>query len=163
MTQLSDLKLFERELYAQQNLKPIESELCIVWEDQIDEPSKVTTPSPMWWAMALKGGYLPDISAYLEDKAVVEKWLEETPELPFSWDAVGGAKHPSAKPRGPMTEEEAIEYLAQMTLPTKVLNEAKSGNSLKLIICKRSQVPTNRENRNAWAINQDLKLKDFNQ
>ena len=39
---------------------------AILWEDPADPdaPAKVTTPSPVWWAMALHGGMLPPVEVY---------------------------------------------------------------------------------------------------
>jgi hypothetical protein len=132
--------LFDRILWAKENLKRVEPQYAVVFEDpaEPDAPAKVLHPSPEWLAMALNGYVLPPITTYLAD--------QEVPD--------GQAKsHPYAPPIGPMTEEEAIEYLIQKDLPQRVWND-NSSNRQRLKIVKRESVPSNRSYRNAWRIAQ---------
>lgn len=131
--------LFKRIQYAKQNLKPVDPKYRIVWEDPLtDEPAKVTVPSANWLAMALAGGYLPPIGAYLLDR-------EEPDEAP--------KRHPYAEPIGPMTEEQAMEYLALQVLPRHVIEY--QGNRQIIKIVSVEMVPSDRTFRNAWIISQE--------
>lgn len=139
MTNLSHLKLWDRELVSRKLLEPVEPKYCIVWEDpdDLDAPVKITHPAPRWLAMALAGGYLPPVEAYLMD--------QETPD--------GAPKlHPYAEPIGPMTEEEAMEYLVAKDIPRRVWAD-DGANSRRFAIVPRSTIPTDRSMRNAWRLN----------
>ena len=92
-----------------------EPQYCIVWEDpkELDEPVKVTVPTPEWLAMTMHGN---------------------------------------------VSEEEAMEYLLQKDIPSRVCADNTS-NTADYYICKRSMIPTNREFRNAWRINKELEIE----
>lgn len=147
--------LFDRLLWAQENLTPQQPRYCIVWEDPatFDEPCKITVAAPEWMACALNGGILPPIDAYIADARAEAEWTALYPGQPFSYDKVGGAKHPYAAPIASMTEEEAMEYLVQQVLPERVWGQPH--NRPYFLIVHRSQIPTDRRNRNQW------KMADF--
>lgn len=142
MTDLSKLKLHERLALAKSQLDPIQSDYRVVFEADIDSPSAILIPDPNWMACAMNGGILPPVSVYhdlqYDEKGAITNGhiLHDTP------------------PIGPMTEEEAIEYLIQKDVPRKCW-EASDGNSKKLVICKANQLPTTRSLREAWRINQE--------
>jgi hypothetical protein len=139
--QIPDFKgihLFNRLLWAKDNLASVQSQYMVAFEDDMDKPVKIMAPAPEWMACAMAGGILPPIEAYLMDK----KTADGEPKL-----------HPYADPIGPMTEEEAIEYLIKKDIPEDVWATTKS-NSIKFVICKREQIPTNREFRNSWTLDQ---------
>jgi len=139
---LSDLKLADRERhlrYAGFFKECPAPQYSIVWEDGLDGTCNVTSPSPQWLKMAMHGGVIPPVETYMRDKDVPD----------------GDAKeHPYATPVGPMTEEQAMEYLLQKDVPMHVWSET-SGNSRKFLICPRALVPTDRSYRNAWQLNQE--------
>jgi hypothetical protein len=62
--------LWNRLGWAKENLEPIQTEYCVVWEDpeEPDEPAKVTHPDPNWMACARHGGILPPVESYWELK-----------------------------------------------------------------------------------------------
>ena len=60
------------------------------------------------------------------------------------------------KPIDAMTEEQAIEYLIQKDVPMSVWKNWNKGNKPKMVICRRNQLPTTREWRNAWKIAEDV-------
>jgi len=60
-------------------------------------------------------------------------------------------------PIGPLTEEKAIEYLIYKDVPRKVWENWNKGNKPKLVICRKDQIPKNREWRDAWKIAEDVK------
>ncbi|MDV7341779.1 hypothetical protein RYZ26_19415 [Terasakiella sp. A23] len=142
MTHLSELKLYERLAVAKQHLQPVQSDYRIVFEADIDHPASVLIPDPNWMACALNGDILPPVSVYHdleydEDGRVLNGHiLHDTP------------------PIGAMTEEEAIEYLIQKDIPAHVWN-VKNGNSIKMIVCRKDQLPQTRNWRNAWKIQQE--------
>ena len=64
------------------------------------------------------------------------------------------------EPVGPMTEEEAIEYLIKKDVPQSVWQTWDEGNRPKMVICSKEQLPSTREWRNAWRISDDLTTLD---
>jgi hypothetical protein len=60
-----------------------------------------------------------------------------------------------------MTEEEAIEYLIMKDVPQHVWQEWNTGNKPKMVICRKEQLPSTREWRNAWKITEDLTATDI--
>ena len=137
-------KLIDRIAWAKENLKRVEPQYCIAWEDpeDIDAPMKITVPAPEWLAMALHGGLLPPVEVYheiedtLEDGRVTRgHLLHETP------------------PVEAMSEEEAMEYLVQKDVPRRVWQ--RSHNRQMFFIVPRADVPKDRSFRNAWRLNNE--------
>lgn len=128
------MKLWLRLLYARFRLKKFYSKYRIVWEDPAfpEQAMHVTIPDPRWMAVALAGGYLPPVESYFEDA--------ETP-------------HPNAKPIGPMTEEQAINYLIKKDLPPRVWRDYR-GNRKILQVVTVGEVSSNRVNRDHWRLSQ---------
>ena len=127
------LSLWQREItLTQRDLKPACPRYCIVWEDpdDPDAPVHVTTPSPMWLAMAMHGNVLPPVSAHEHD----------------------GVIHA-------LTEEQAMEYLLQKDVPAAVWS-LPTGNRRRFVITKRALVPTDRQYRNAWLLTQNKEIKN---
>ena len=133
--------LFIRQQRARAELESVEPRYCIVWEDpeEPEAPAKVTVPSPRWLAMALAGGYLPPIGAYLLDR-------EEPDSTP--------KRHPYAAPIGPMSEEQAMEYLALQVSPRHV--SEYRGNRTVMRFVARTDLPGSRQFRNAWTLKQEI-------
>ncbi len=153
--------LWDRLAQAKKELEPVQSKYKIVYEDP-NEPlaaAKIVTPDPNWLAAALAGGVLPPIEAYLHDQSVEKAWHKLTaktsdPNQGFSWSKeVGGAHHPYAEPIGPMSEEEALEYLVMKDVPASVWHDYV-GNKQILVIVPVEAIPTDRTNRDAWKIDQ---------
>jgi len=93
-------------------------------------------------ACALHGGIIPPVSVYHR--------LDENRDGEI---ANGHILH-ETKPLEPMSEEEAIEYLIEKDIPAHVWKQ-KSGNAIRLVVCKKNQIPASRQWRNAWKINQE--------
>ena len=141
---LSEMHLWERLHWAKQNLEKYDSEYIVVYEDNIDEPAKVVSPDPNWMACAMHGGILPPVWVYHE--------LEKDEAQPgFEKHTRGHLLH-ETNPMGPMTEEEAIEYLIMKDVPQHVWKTWNVGNKPKLRICKKHQLPQSRAWRNAWKL-----------
>ena len=104
--------LFARLGWAKENLEPFQSDIRVVYEDGLDEPSKILVPDPNWMACALQGGILPPVESYWELKKD-----EEQPD--FKKHTRGYLLH-ETEPVGPMTEEEAIEYLIKKDVPSHI-------------------------------------------
>lgn len=125
---------------AKQTLKPFQSKLRVIFEDPDNQDASacILVPDPNWMACALEGDILPPIEAYLldKDKADGEQKL-----------------HPYVEPIGPMTEEQAIEYLIMKDVPRRVWRDYK-GNRCILKIVPVEAIPVDREYRNAWQIKQ---------
>jgi hypothetical protein len=133
--------LFDRLFWAKDNLTPQQSKYRVVFEDpdQPDIPAMILVPDPNWLAAALHGSILPPINTYLAD--------QEVPD--------GQPKaHPYAEPIGPMTEEEAIEYLIMKDIPQKVWNNPNR-NKTYLRITNVENVPSDRTYRNAWKLKEE--------
>ena len=145
------MTLFNRLLWAKCHLGAVQSRYRVVFEDDLDEPAKVLVPDPNWMAAALNGGVLPPIDAYLRDK---DKQAQHR-GYSFHWGLVGGAEHPYAEPIGPMSEEEAIEYLIRKDVPNHVWMNRDGSNRPRFRICRVEQIPTDRTYRDAWSINHE--------
>ena len=146
--------LWDRLAEARKRLDPVQSKYRVVFEDpnEPDAPAKILVPDPNWMAAALAGGILPPIEAYLADQKKIEDFIQagNDPQT-FSWKAVGGAEHPYAKPIGPMTEEEAIEYLIMKDIPRHIWDDERT-NRPRFKITTVDKISTNRTYRNAWKL-----------
>ena len=105
-------------------------------------------PDPNWMAAALQGGILPPVWVYWE-------LANDEAKPDFKKHTRGYLLH-DTEPMGPMTEEQAIEYLIQKDVPQSVWREWDAGNKPKMVICRKEQLPGTREWRNAWKISEDL-------
>jgi hypothetical protein len=132
--------LWERLLEAKSRLTPVQSKYRVLFENpaEPDAPASVLVPDPNWMAAALAGNVLPPIDTYLRDQNVPDGQPKE---------------HPYAEPIGPMTEEEAIEYLVKKDISPQVWREY-NGNRIIMKIVPVELIPSDRSFRNAWKINQ---------
>ena len=130
--------LWDRLAEAKSHLTPVQSKYRVLFEDSQDEPAKVLVPDPNWMAAALAGSILPPIDTYLRDRDVPDGQPKE---------------HPYAEPIGPMTEEEAIEYLIMKDISPAVWRDYQ-GNRVVLKIVPVELIPSDRSFRNAWKITQ---------
>ena len=142
-------KVFKRLDWAKVNLKKVHSKYAVVYEEGVDDCARILSPDPNWLACALQGGILPPVWVYwmlAEDEAQPD-FKEHT------------RKHllDEVAPIGPLTEEKAIEYLIYKDVPRKVWENWNKGNKPKLVICRKDQIPKNREWRDAWKIAEDVK------
>lgn len=135
------MHLFDRLLDAKDRLAPVQSQYRVLFEDpaQPDAAACVLVPDPNWMAAALAGGVLPPIDTYLRDQSVPDGERKE---------------HPYAEPIGPMTEEEAIEYLIMKDIPPRVWRDYK-GNRQIMKIVPVELIPSDRSFRNAWRVSQE--------
>ena len=141
-------KLWMRLLWAKENLDSHQSDYRVVYEDNMDECAKILIPDPNWMACALQGGILPPVEVYWELAKD-----EATPD--FKKHTRGFLLH-NTKPVGAMTEEQSIEYLIMKDVPESVRRSYNEGNRLKMVICRKEQLPATREWRDAWKISEDI-------
>ena len=142
--ELKELCLFDRLCWAAENLEKYHTDYRIVYEDNIDEPAKVVSPDPNWMACAMHGGILPPVWVYHE-------LAKDEAQPGFEKHTRGYLLH-ETEPMGPMTEEEAIEYLIMKDVPQHVWKTWNESNKPKLRICKTHQLPQTRAWRNAWKL-----------
>lgn len=156
------MTLIDRLHDAKETLAPVQSKYRVVFEDPIypDAPASVLVPDPNWLAAALAGGILPPIETYIRDRAVEEAFNLAHAHIPqairpvFRWADHGGAAHWAADPIGPMTEEQAIEYLVMKEIPPRVWRDYQ-GNRVIMRIVPVELIPSDRSFRNAWRVSQD--------
>jgi len=136
--------LWDRLLEAKSRLEPVQSKYRVLFEDPTapDEPAKVLVPDPNWMAAALEGDILPPIDTYLRDRLVPDGQPKE---------------HPYAEPIGPMTEEQAIEYLIMKDIDPSIWRDYE-GNRCIMKIVPVELIPSDRSFRNAWRINQETEM-----
>jgi|TARA_R110000787_G_scaffold115176_1_gene225113 hypothetical protein len=140
--------LWDRLCWAKENLERYQSAYRVVYEDNMDECAKILVPDPNWMACALQGGILPPVEVFWE-------LAKDEAKPDFKKHTRGFLLH-DTKPIGAMTEEKAIEYLIMKDVPQSVWRSYNEGNRLKMVICRKEQLPATREWRNAWKINEDI-------
>lgn len=123
----------------------------IVFEDPDfpEEPAKVLIPSDNWMADAM-AGKLPPISVYWALQDDEQKAISEGRHEGFKHDEEKWMQQFTAPRIGPLTEEEAIEYLIMKDIPRRVWG--KEHNRPMFKIATKDQVPSNREWRSAWKL-----------
>lgn len=157
--------LWDRILEAKERLAPVQSKYRVVFEDptQPEACVCVLVPDPNWMACALAGGILPPIECYIRDRQIEEDFNQKYQHLPpafrpsFNWQDHGGASHPYAEPIGPMTEEEAIEYLIMKDIPPRIWRDYR-GNRCIMKIVPVELIPSDRSFRGAWRVSQDPEI-----
>ena len=125
--------LWDRLCWAKENLEGHQSDYRVVYEDSVDECAKILVPDPNWMACALQGGILPPVEVYHE-------LAKDEAQPGFTKHTRGYLLH-ETPPIDAMTEEEAIEYLILKDCPESVWKTYNEGNRLKLVICKKEQLP----------------------
>jgi hypothetical protein len=145
--------LFDRLCWAKENLDGVQSDYRVVYEDSVDECAKILVPDPNWLACALQGGILPPVWVYHE-------LAKDEAQPDFKKHTRGYLLH-ETEPVGAMTEEEAIEYLIQKDVPQHVWKTWNEGNKPKMVICRKEQLPSTREWRNAWKIAENINATDL--
>ena len=145
--------LLRRLSWAKENLEPYQSDYRVVYEDSLDECAKILVPDPNWMACALQGGILPPVEVHWE-------LAKDEAQPDFKKHTRGYLLH-DTKPIDAMTEEQAIEYLIMKDVPQSVWQNWDTGNKPKMVICRKQQLPSTREWRNAWKISEELSVTDL--
>ena len=115
--------------------------------DALDAPTKVLVPAQQWLDEAMAGN-LPPIWVYWQLQDDEEKAKEEGRHSEFNHDPDKHALQWTAPRIGPLTEEEAMEYLCMKDLPRKCWAEEHNRPMFKIV--RTEEVPSNRQFRNAW-------------
>ena len=142
-------KLIDRIEWARANLQRHETEYCVVYEDIDMDTVSVMHPDPHCMAMLMHGHLMPPAWVKLKIKED-----EQRPDFTCLSDFSGHLLH-ETEPMGPLTEEQAVEYLIQTVIPKHIWENWDSGNKPKMVICKKSQLPK-RDWRNAWRISDEV-------
>jgi hypothetical protein len=87
--------------------------------DHLDEPTKILVPSQEWLDIAMSGG-LPPISVYWALQDDEQQALKENRHNYFQHDPKKYRLQFTAPRIGPLTEEEAMEYLVMKDCPRRV-------------------------------------------
>jgi len=132
--------LWDRLVWAKQNLAPVQSRYRMAYEDDMDGTAKILVPDPNWMAAALHGGILPPAERYHDEPRNAVGTFIGPRDYWSSYDAVPA-----------MSEEEAIEYLIRKDVPRHVWQTGRA-NRLRFAICTIEQLPATREWRNAWRL-----------
>ena len=98
----------------------------------------------------MQGGILPDVRVYWE-------LAKDEAKADFKKHTRGYLLH-NTKPIDAMTEEQAIEYLIMKDMPMHVWKNWDKANKPRLVICKKSQLPSTRMWRNSWKISEELTI-----
>lgn len=115
--------------------------------DKLDEPTKVLVPAQQWLDEAMAGN-LPPIWVYWQLQDDEQKAIEEGRHKEFQHDPDKHALQWTAPRIGPLTEEEAMEYLCFKDLPRKCWAEEHNRPMFKIV--RTEEVPSDRQFRNAW-------------
>ena len=115
--------------------------------DHLDEPTKILVPSQNWLDIAMRGG-LPPIWGYWQLQDDEQKAIKEGRHSKFKHDPEKYALQFTAPRIGPLTEQEAIEYLCFKDLPRKCWAQEHNRPMFKIV--RTEEVPSDRQFRNAW-------------
>ena len=138
------MKLFDRLIEAKQKLEPYQTQYAVVYEDIDMNCCSIMTPDPNAMAALIHGGVFPPVWVYWE-------LAKDEAQPNFKRHTRGYLLHDTPR-EGPKTEEEAVLYLIRKDIPQHIWKNYKTSNSVKMKIVKRTQLPKNREFRNAWRV-----------
>jgi hypothetical protein len=146
-------------------LEPVEVQHAIPYTRPGDPDGGMSICHPSGWCVAelMAGNIHPPIDAILGQRlllianngehAVVDYVdAEEWRRLngPIKHEAVVDNRRAHTETAGPMTYEQAIEWIVMKDVPSAVWS--KRHNRLQFAIVPRSAIPSDRSNRNAWRL-----------
>lgn len=117
--------------------------------DQPDAPAMVLIPSDNWIQDAMAGN-LPPIWVYWQLQDDEQKAIDEGRHQSFKHDEEKLMLQYTAPRIGPLTEEEAIEYLIMKDIPRRVWSKEHNRQMFKIVT--KDQLPSDRTFRNAWRL-----------
>lgn len=126
----------------------------VVYEDpdHPDEPAKVLVPSPRWVKEAMEGGKIPPIWVWWQLQDDEDKAIREGRHDTFEHDPEKLKLQFTGPRLGPLTEEQAIEYLVMKDIPRRVWSREYNRPMFKIVMV--DSVPSDRQFRNAWRLSQ---------
>ena len=124
----------------------------VIYEDPArpEEPACVLAPSQEWLDKAMEGGHIMPISVWWSLMEDEQKAIDEGRHKEFKHDPEKYAAQWTAPRLGPLTEEEAMEYLVMKDIPRRVW--AVEHNRPMFKIVRTEDVPSDRQFRNAWRL-----------
>jgi hypothetical protein len=123
----------------------------IIYEDpdRPEDPVKIVIPSPNWLQEAMDGN-LPPIWVHWQLQDDEQRALAEGRHKDFAHDPERLMLQYTAPRVGPLTEEEAMEYLVMKDVPRHVWS--REYNRPMFEIVRTEDIPADRSFRNAWRI-----------
>lgn len=123
----------------------------VIYEDpdRPEEAVRVLVPSDSWLKEAMSGN-LPPIWVHWQLQSDEEKAISKGRHDNFKHDPKKLALQDTAPRIGPLTEEEAMEYLVMKDVPHRVW--AVEYNRPMFKIVKTEQIPSDRTWRNSWKL-----------
>jgi len=123
----------------------------VIFEDpeQPEQPAMVLVPSDKWLEEA-KAGLLPPISVYWTLQDDEQQAIAEGRHDTFKHDPEKRAEQWTAPRIGPLTEEEAVEYLIMKDVPRHIWSVEYNRPMFKIV--RTEDVPSDRQFRNAWRL-----------
>lgn len=165
-----NVDMFTRLHWASQNLEPFQTDYRVIFEDPADpeSPVKELCPAPEWMACALAGGILPSVEhqhnmkleLQTEDgEKILTNYLEAQQiylEKKITGEKVIDYKeYLVPKPIGPMTEEQAIEYILKKDVPARVWHPDYKYNRPMYKVVKRQELEIqNQTYRDCWRLSE---------
>lgn len=127
------------------------SKYRVIFEDPAfpEEAAKILVPAPNWIQEAM-AGELPPISVYWDLIDDEQQAIAEGRHSTFKHDPEKLARQYTAPRIGPLTEEEAIEYLIMKDIPRRVWGVEHNRPMFKIVTV--DQVPSDRKFRDAWRL-----------
>lgn len=131
---------------------PKPTDLMVVYEDPDapEEAAKILLPAPAWLVAAKRGGHLVPIQVHWDLAADEKRWHDEGGIGDFHHDPERHALLKTSPRLGPLTEEQAIEYLIMQAVPERVWNRKHNRPMIKIM--NRAQLPENRIFRDSWKV-----------
>jgi len=126
----------------------------IIYEDpdNPNDPLSVVTPSSNWMSKAMRGDLMPiDVWWRLQDEWEQAKAEGSAKVFKHSKDLME-LQH-TAPRVGPLTEEQAIEYLCMKDLPRACWSKKHNRPMFKIVTV--DQIPADRTFRNSWELKHD--------
>lgn len=114
-----------------------------------EESVNVVTPTEEWLEEAMSGK-LPSIKVFLKLKEAEQTAIKENRHVNFKHNKEDYDAQFTTPRIAPLTEEEAMEYLLLKDVPQNVWG--KSHNRQLYRFVRNTQIPSDREFRNAWRL-----------
>ena len=164
---LSNVDISIRFQWAAENLKPHHTDYRVIYEDPAypDDPVVLLSPAPEWMACALAGGILSEVEhqhnmkleLVTDDGEIIQTTFIESQQIYLDKKIVKETvlnydEYIMSKPIGPMTEEEAIEYLIMKDVPARVWHSDYKYNRQMFKIIKMDQLPKDRKYTDCWRL-----------
>jgi hypothetical protein len=123
----------------------------IIYEDpeRPEDPAKIVIPSPNWLQEAMAGN-LPPIWVHWQLQDDEQQAIAQGRHRDFAHDPEKLMLQYTAPRVGPLSEEEAMEYLVMKDVPRHVWSREYNRPMFRIV--RTEDIPTDRSFRNAWRI-----------